>query len=253
MVRPYKIFHHLIALLTPRFSQRTLNTASLAESAVEEPQQEQAIARPAWLEEMVQKMHNICSSDSRASATPEAKAQDRPELLFTQSPHSSRWPASSPGSNKESYYSSDEEIYGIDEDEVDLDTLESLDNMMGDAPCNAHGPRRNPTPHSEAARDVQQRTQWTQTHDEITVYMPAQAQHTSKDISFRFTATSLLMGIRGAEPFISGNLYGQCDPEESSWQFAPHRGTRCVHLTIVKRHPPPGHHWPSWPILVHGP
>ena len=169
------------------------------------------------------------------------------------SAHSSRWPASLPGSNMESDCSSDKETYGIDEDEVDSDTLASLDKIMADAPCNAHGPRRNPIPPSNAARDVQQRTQWTRTHDKITVYVPAQAQHTSKDISLRLTAISLLMGIRGAEPFISGTLCGQCDPEESSWQFATHRGTRCVHLTIVKRHPPPGHHWPPWPLLVHGP
>ena len=56
----------------------------------------------------------MLSFNSLATATPEAKARDRPELMTTQSPPSSRRPAFSPNS----YSSSHEDPNGFDEDAV---------------------------------------------------------------------------------------------------------------------------------------
>ena len=73
--------------------------------------------------------------DSLAAASPEPKAQDRPEFINSRSPSSSRWPASSP----DSYCSSDEDPNVIDEDEVDLDFFESFAKQMAETHCDAEG------------------------------------------------------------------------------------------------------------------
>uniref|UniRef100_A0A3P9PHS4 NudC domain-containing protein 1 n=1 Tax=Poecilia reticulata TaxID=8081 RepID=A0A3P9PHS4_POERE len=85
---------------------------------------------------------------------------------------------------------------------------------------------------------------WQQTAADLTVCVRLPGGVAKEDVSFRLTADSLSVGVRGGAPLLEGRLYASVDPEASAWTI---RDSNSLEVSLQKLG-----EGPMWPELVLG-
>ena len=60
---------------------------------------------------------------------------------------------------------------------------------------------------------------WTQTDADLTITVPVERTTKGKDVIFKQTANTLLLGIKGQEPIFDGELFSNTKPDDSTWEL----------------------------------
>lgn len=89
---------------------------------------------------------------------------------------------------------------------------------------------------------------WTQTLEELEVFIPVPSETKGKFVKVEFTPSRLLVGLAGKDPIINGELFERIRAEESQWTLEDEKGNKVIHLTISKL--PQQWHW--WECVVKG-
>ncbi|XP_012709499.2 nudC domain-containing protein 1 [Fundulus heteroclitus] len=85
---------------------------------------------------------------------------------------------------------------------------------------------------------------WQQTAEDVTVCVRLPEGVAKEDVSFRLTADTVSVGVRGVPPLLEGQLYASVDPDASAWVIRNHKS---LEVTLQKRR-----EGPMWPELVLG-
>ncbi|XP_023201181.1 nudC domain-containing protein 1 [Xiphophorus maculatus] len=85
---------------------------------------------------------------------------------------------------------------------------------------------------------------WQQTAEDLTVCVRLPGGVAKEDVSFRLTADSLSIGVRGCPPMLEGQLYALVDPEASAWTISD---SNSLEVSLQKLG-----EGPMWPELVLG-
>ncbi|PWA21981.1 hypothetical protein CCH79_00020751 [Gambusia affinis] len=85
---------------------------------------------------------------------------------------------------------------------------------------------------------------WQQTAEDLTVCVRLPGGVAKEDVSFRLTADSLSIGVRGCPPIVEGQLYASVDPEASAWTISD---SNSLEVSLQKLS-----EGPMWPELVLG-
>ena len=84
---------------------------------------------------------------------------------------------------------------------------------------------------------------WTQTDEEVEVYVPVDAETTKKQVACQFRSGSLRLSV-GDQVLIDGNTCKTIDPEECTWQLERGSDETKVWITLVKKEPTSkNQHW----------
>ncbi len=75
---------------------------------------------------------------------------------------------------------------------------------------------------------------WTQTSEQITIFMPIRALIKGRDIIYKLTPTTLILGIKGEQPVIDGLMFNAVKPDDSWWEIDTVDGKRFVKAVIQK-------------------
>ena len=75
---------------------------------------------------------------------------------------------------------------------------------------------------------------WTQTSEQITIFMPICTAIKPRDILYELTPTTLTLGVKGEQPVIDGLMYNAVRTDESWWEIDTVDGKRSVKLMIQK-------------------
>eukprot|EP00929_Paragymnodinium_shiwhaense_P091667 TRINITY_DN51566_c0_g1_i1.p1 TRINITY_DN51566_c0_g1~~TRINITY_DN51566_c0_g1_i1.p1 ORF type:complete len:332 (-),score=70.40 TRINITY_DN51566_c0_g1_i1:162-1157(-) len=82
--------------------------------------------------------------------------------------------------------------------------------------------------------------------EELCVTIPIADSVKGKDVDYKLSKKSLMIGIKGEEPIIDDTLCHEVDPEESAWEIEKDdQGRRCIMLILVKKNK-----WEVWNRLV---
>jgi hypothetical protein len=77
---------------------------------------------------------------------------------------------------------------------------------------------------------------WAQTDTEVTITMPVEREIKGKDIVFKLSPNSLVLGIKGQKPVIEGELFCLTKPDDSTWELDTVDGAqRAVKVLLFKR------------------
>ena len=76
---------------------------------------------------------------------------------------------------------------------------------------------------------------WTQTDTDLTITVPVERTTKGKDVVFKQTANTLLLGIKGQEPIFDGELFGHTKPDDSTWELETlDDGQRAIKIFFFK-------------------
>ncbi len=88
---------------------------------------------------------------------------------------------------------------------------------------------------------------WSQTLEEVTVFVKLPDNITSKQLDIQMKPSSLKVGIKGQPPIIDGPLYKKIKTSESLWTLETDGAKRTLQLTFVKVD---GMNW--WNCIIEG-
>ena len=88
---------------------------------------------------------------------------------------------------------------------------------------------------------------WTQTLEEVTVYVPLPDGITSKQLDVQMKSTTLKIGLKGQAPIIDGPLHKKIKASDSLWTLETDGPKRTLQLTFVKVD---GMNW--WNCVIEG-
>ncbi|CAD8131856.1 unnamed protein product [Paramecium pentaurelia] len=79
---------------------------------------------------------------------------------------------------------------------------------------------------------------WTQTLEEVQVYIPIPSTVTSKQLTVKIESSSLLVGLKGQPPIVNGQLFEKIQSDESTWlltdgEIQDYKG-KYIHISITK-------------------
>lgn len=88
---------------------------------------------------------------------------------------------------------------------------------------------------------------WSQTLEEVTVYVPLPDNVTSKQLDVKILSNKLRVGVKGQTPMIDGEWSKKIKPDDSIWTLESDGGKRILQMTLQKAD---GMSW--WDCVIQG-
>jgi len=89
---------------------------------------------------------------------------------------------------------------------------------------------------------------WTQTLEELHIYIPVNPSTKGKDLSITLGTTKCLVGLKGETPIIDGEWPEKIKADDSMWTLEESKGEKLVHLAISKW----TNNWHWWDCVIKG-
>ena len=75
---------------------------------------------------------------------------------------------------------------------------------------------------------------WTQNDKEVSILVPIDESLKSRDVNYKLTPRTLLIGFKNSKPLIEGELFGKVKPDDSTWEIDDFNGKRTIRTTLRK-------------------
>jgi hypothetical protein len=88
--------------------------------------------------------------------------------------------------------------------------------------------------HSNLFAKLDKGYDWTQNEKEVSILVPLDESLKSRDINYKLTTRSLLIGLGNGKPLIEGELFAKVRPDDSTWEIEDFTGKRMMRTTLRK-------------------